>query len=164
MRPDPEPAGPGQESVWDYPRPAIAERSNLPVRIVFGGVTIAETDASVRVLETSHPPTHYIPETAFIDSALVRISGRSLCEWKGHAHYYDVVAGVRPAERAAWGYRAPTPAFAALTDHVAVYPAMVDACYLDGEAVVPQAGGFYGGWITSRVAGPFKGPAGTNFW
>lgn len=165
--PKPDLVGQGQESVWNYPRPAIAEPSDRHLRIEFGGITIAESRRPVRVLETSHPPTWYIPETDFADDVLRPAPGRSLCEWKGQAHYYDVVAGGALAERAAWGYRSPTPAFAALTDHVAVYPAQMDGCFLDGERITPQHGGFYGGWISSDLAGPFKGdPAypGTNFW
>ncbi len=167
MHPRPYPTRAGQESVWDYPRPAVCERVSRHIRILFGGREIADTNSAVRVLETSHPPTYYLPESAFETGILEPAPGRSLCEWKGQAHYYDIVAGDRRAERAAWGYRAPTRAFSALKDHVAVYPGMMDACYLDGELVMPQEGGFYGGWITSHVAGPFKGDPrypGTNFW
>ncbi|MGB3722271.1 MAG: DUF427 domain-containing protein [Pacificimonas sp.] len=134
---------------------------------MFDGEEIAVTQVAVRVLETSHPPTYYLPESAFRADVLRPASGRSLCEWKGQAHYYDVVTAGKRAERGAWGYSAPTRAFAALKDHVAIYPAMMEACYLDGERVEPQQGGFYGGWITSHVAGPFKGDPrypGTNFW
>ena len=160
-----DPVLPGQESVWDYPRPAIAQATDAHLRIVFAGRTLAETRRAVRTLETSHPPTYYIPQSD-IDMTLLRRSGgrTSLCEWKGAAQYYDIVAPERTALRAAWSYATPTPAFAAIRDHIAVYLALMDACFVDGEPVTPQAGAFYGGWITSKLAGPFKGPPGTQFW
>jgi uncharacterized protein (DUF427 family) len=134
------------------------------LEIVLGGVTVARTSHGLRVLETSHPPTYYLPRDAFRQGSLRPAGGGSFCEWKGAAEYYDVVAGDRVAERAAWHYPHPTPAFAALLDHVAVYPALMDRCLVDGEEVVPQPGGFYGGWITSSVVGPFKGDPGTRWW
>ena len=162
--PMPTPPGPGQESVWDYPRPAIAERADRTIRIEFAGRTLAETRAAVRTLETSHPPSYYIPPEDFDGSALAPIGQRTLCEWKGQARYYDVVVGGRRAPAAAWSYDAPTPTFAMLAGFVTVYPALMDACFVDGERVTPQPGGFYGGWITSHVVGPFKGPPGTRHW
>jgi uncharacterized protein (DUF427 family) len=134
------------------------------IEITFGGTTIGRTRRAFRVLETSHPPTFYLPVEAFAAGSLRPAAGRSVCEWKGAAAYFDVVAGSHVARGAAWGYPDPTPAFRQLRGHVAVYPAAMDACTVDGEVVVPQPGGFYGGWITSRVVGPFKGDAGTRFW
>lgn len=126
---------------------------------------IARSSRPVRVLETSHPPTYYLPVSAFVPGALVPIDGSSVCEFKGQAAYYDVVGGGGVlAPRAAWTYPTPTPAFASLVDHVAVMPAAMDRCTVDGEVVVPQEGGFYGGWITARVVGPFKGAPGTWGW
>ena len=156
--------GPGQESVWDYPRPPRVESVAKHVVVVFNGVTIADTVASKRVLETSHPPVYYIPQDDITMDYLSRASASSFCEWKGKAIYYDVSVDGKRAERAAWSYPDPTPAFRAITDHLAFYPALMDACYVDGERVKPQPGGFYGGWITSDIVGPFKGEPGTQGW
>lgn len=165
MRPVRDPRKAGQESVWDYPRPAIAQATSARLRVEFGGRVVAETAQGVRTLETSHPPSYYFPPDD-VDMDLLRlVPGRgSVCEWKGEARYHDVVVGDRIAARAAWAYPSPTARFAMIRDHVAFYPAAMDACFVDGERVTPQPGGFYGGWITSRVAGPFKGPPGTQFW
>ncbi len=129
-RPVPDRPGPGQESVWDYPRPPRLEPTRALVEVVLGGVRVATTRAAFRVLETSHPPTYYLPADAFAPGTLRSAEGSSFCEWKGRA----------------------------------VYPAAMDRCTVDGETVVPQPGGFYGGWVTSAVAGPFKGGPGTHGW
>ena len=163
-RPDRVEPGPGQESVWDYPRPPRLEPTSAVVEVTLGGVTVVRTDRALRALETSHPPTYYLPMDAFAPHRLLPASGQSFCEWKGLAVYFDVVAGSVVAERAAWGYPHPTPAFDALRDHVAIYPSAMDACTVDGEVVAPQPGNFYGGWVTSRVVGPFKGEPGTMGW
>jgi len=164
-RPAPDPVGPGQESVWDYPRPASVRHCDRAIRVVLGGETICETSSSWQVLETSHPPTYYLPITAFIAGSLRPADGSSYCEWKGgQAAYFDLVARTRIAHRAAWYYPSPAPAFAMLTDHLALYAGMTDACYVDDERVVPQPGSFYGGWITSEIIGPFKGYPGTSGW
>ncbi len=163
-RPVPERPGPGQESVWDYPRPPRLEASAALVEVVLGGVTVASTRAALRVLETSHPPTYYLPTDAFAPGTLRPAEGSSFCEWKGRARYLDVLGGAVVAPRAAWTYPEPTRAFEALAGHVAVYPAAMDRCTVDGETVVPQPGGFYGGWVTSAVVGPFKGGPGTQGW
>ncbi|MFN8196051.1 MAG: DUF427 domain-containing protein [Nocardioidaceae bacterium] len=161
----PEPAGPGQESVWDYPRPPRVEPSDEVVEVWLGDMCVARTQTSLRVLETSHPPTYYLPRSAWVPGALRLVPDRhSVCEWKGSADYFDVVGGGRTAPAAAWSYPSPRPGFAALVDTVAVMPGAVDRCLVDGEEVVPQEGGFYGGWITSRVVGPFKGIPGSWGW
>lgn len=129
-----------------------------------GGVRIARTTASWRVLETSHPPTYYLPRDSFVDGALHPVEGSSWCEWKGQASYLDLAGGGVVAPRAGWSYPRPTPGFAVITDAVAVMPGQVDRCVVDGEVVRAQAGGFYGGWITDRVVGPFKGGPGTHGW
>jgi uncharacterized protein (DUF427 family) len=152
------------ENVWDYPRPPALERVSRRLRIVFGGRAIAETDAGFRVLETSHPPVYYLPREAFFACELEPATGRSLCEWKGVAEYWSIRAGEKLAPRAAWSYPAPTPRFAAIRDHLAVYAGMMDQCFVGDEAVTPQPGGFYGGWITSDLQGPFKGAPGTMGW
>ena len=164
MRPGPQEPGPGQESVWDYPRPPRVEPTSELVEVVLGGVLVARTNDALRVLETSHPPTYYLPWRDFVDGSLLPAAGTSFCEWKGSAAYLDVVGGGVVAERAAWHYPSPTRSFAVLARHVAVYPGRVDHCLVDGEVVQPQPGGFYGGWITSKVAGPFKGVPGSTSW
>jgi len=160
----PETPGPGQESVWDYPRPPRLERSEEHVEVRLGGRVVASSGATYRVLETSHPPTYSLPADAFLDGVLHPVAGTTSCEWKGQAAYFDLVTPERTATRAGWTYPTPTPAFAALVDHVAVMPGLVDACIVDGEEVRPQEGGFYGGWITDRVVGPFKGRPGSWGW
>jgi uncharacterized protein (DUF427 family) len=156
--------GPGQESVWDYPRPPRIEPSRRPVRILFGGEVVAESSAALRVLETSSPPTIYIP-TADVRMDLLRPSdNRSHCEWKGGASYYDLVVGDHVSHNAAWYYPDPKPEFGALRDHVAFYAGRVDEAHLGAELVTPQGGDFYGGWITSDIVGPFKGEPGTSGW
>jgi uncharacterized protein (DUF427 family) len=162
--PIPEPIAPGQESVWDYPRPPVVRASDEQIVVVLGGVEICETTTSLRVLETSHPPTYYLPRTAFADGALVPARGHTFCEWKGEACYLDVVGGDRVAARAGWYYPRPNPGYAALLGHVAIYAGAMDRCLVDGELVVPQPGGFYGGWITSAVTGPFKGIPDSQGW
>jgi uncharacterized protein (DUF427 family) len=156
--------GPGQESVWDYPRPPRLEACDAALEIRLGGQVVARTAQSLRILETSHPPTYYLPVPAFAPGVLRPAAGSSYCEWKGTASYFDVVSAARTAAGAAWTYRRPSPGFEALLDHVAVMPGPMDSCTVDGEPVTPQEGGFYGGWITSRVVGPFKGGAGTRGW
>jgi uncharacterized protein (DUF427 family) len=155
---------PGQESVWDYPRPPRIEPSQERIRILLGGELILETTDSLRVLETSHPPAYYLLRSDFHPDALEAAPGSSFCEFKGSARYLDVRGGGRLAEGAAWFYPEPAAAYAALLDRIAVYPGRMDYCEVEGERVRPQAGGFYGGWITSRVVGPFKGEPGTLGW
>lgn len=163
-RPTRQPPGAGQESVWDYPRPPRLERVRRHLRVVFAGRPVADTADAWRVLETSHPPSYYIAP-GDVDLSLLRpAAGASFCEWKGMASYFDVVVGDAVAERAAWAYPEPAPGFAAIRDHLAFYPAGMDECSVDGERVRPQPGGFYGGWITADIAGPFKGEPGTGGW
>ena len=160
---------PATESVWDYPRPPRWERVPEVVRVTFGGEVLCETARAIRVLETSHPPTFYLPP-GDVDAAMLRpAAGRSLCEWKGVAEYLDVVAAAgtpheRVAAKAAWVYRDPVPAFAELKDHVSVYPSRMDECRVGDAVVRAQDGDFYGGWITPHVTGPFKGGPGTARW
>jgi uncharacterized protein (DUF427 family) len=158
------PPGPDQESVWDYPRPPRLERSTSTIQVVLGGVTIAETERALRVLETASPPTYYLDPADFVPGVVQPTTGESWCEWKGRASYVDLVAGGIVAHRAAWRYLQPTPAYEPLAGWLAVYPSRVDRCVVDGEEVRPQDGDFYGGWITSRVVGPFKGEPGTLGW
>lgn len=152
------------ENVGDYPRPPALERCGLRLTIQFGGETIANTDDSWRVLETFHPPTYYLPRSAFAPGVLVPIRRRSMCEWKGQATYFDVISGNAWAEAAAWTYPTPTARFAALQDHVAVYAEPMEECRVGGEVVIPQPGNFYGGWVTPNIIGPIKGAPGTTHW
>jgi uncharacterized protein (DUF427 family) len=153
------------ESVWDYPRPPRVEPSDERVVVTHGGVVLADTTASLRVLETSHPPTYYLPRSAFADGVLrPGRAGASWCEWKGSADYFDLVVGDEVLTAVAWTYPTPSAGFEGLVDHLALYPGRVDQCTVDGEVVEPQPGSFYGGWITSRVTGPFKGSPGTSGW
>jgi uncharacterized protein (DUF427 family) len=152
------------ERVADYPRPPLLEREPRELRIVLGGEVVAATTDGWRVKETFHPPTYYLPRDAFAPGALVQVAGGSLCEWKGRAVYWSVRGGGRAAVRAGWSYPDPTAAFAAIADHVAVYAGPMDGCFVGGERVIPQPGGFYGGWITADLIGPFKGEPGTEGW
>ena len=160
------PATAAPESVWDYPRPPRVERSPKLVRVVLGGGVIAESDRTHRVLETSHPPVYYVPREDIAPAALEPAGGRTtFCEFKGAASYLDAIGadGTR-VPRAGWFYPDPSPGFEAIRDAVAFYPALMDECTVDGEVVAAQPGDFYGGWITSEVAGPFKGGPGTAGW
>lgn len=161
---EPVKPAPGQESVWDYPRPPRLEPVARRLRVVFNGVTVADTVRGYRVLETSHPPVYYIPPEDIVKGTLESASGSSFCEWKGRAAYCDVVVWEKRAKQAGWLYPSPSPAFAKIAGYVAFYASRVDACYVDEERVVPQPRDFYGGWITRDVVGPFKGEAGTAGW
>lgn len=153
------------ESVWDYPRPPALVPCERRVRIELGGELIVDSAAALRILETSHPPTIYVPPADIAAGVLRPSRTRSTwCEFKGVATYYDVVAGDRVAEAAAWTYLEPTPRYAALASHVSFYPSRMDRCLLDEERVLSQEGDFYGGWITSELRGPFKGGPGTLGW
>lgn len=154
----------GQESVWDYPRPPRVERSQKRVRVIFNGVTIADTTEAVRVLETSHPPVYYIPQKDLRMEFVQSAAGRTFCEFKGAASYWTLDVNGKRAEKAAWSYPNPSPGFESIKDYLAFYPGRVDACYIDDERVIPQEGDFYGGWITADIVGPFKGAPGTRGW
>lgn len=157
--------GPGQESVWDYPRPPRLEATGALLEVELGGVVVARSEGGWRVLETSHPPTYYLPADAFLPGVLRPVTGSTVCEWKGRATYFDLVApDGTVAPRAAWTYPEPTPGFAEIAGAIAVMPSAVDRCRVDGEVVTPQPGGFYGGWVTGAVVGPFKGEPGTMGW
>jgi uncharacterized protein (DUF427 family) len=132
--------------------------------VVLGGVTVADTNGALRVLETSHPPVYYLPPGDILPGTLVPTARRSFCEFKGWASYLTVTAGDRVEPDSAWLYADPSPGYEAMAGYVAFYAARMDACSVDGERVEPQPGGFYGGWVTSTVAGPFKGVPGSTFW
>lgn len=154
----------GQKSVWDYPRPPRLDPSTRLVRVEFAGALIAETRRAVRVLETAGAPVWYLPAADVRTELLVATDRRTLCEWKGQAHYFDLRVRDRVTRTAAWSYPEPSPGYEAIRGYLAFYAARVDAATVDGEPVRPQPGGFYGGWVTSDVVGPFKGEPGTEGW
>lgn len=154
----------GQESVWDYPRPPRLEPVKEHLRIVFNGEVIVDTNKAFRVLETSHPPTYYLPIADFKKGVLQAVERKSFCEYKGLAVYFDMVLDEKIATEAAWGYPEAKDDFTPIKDCVSVYAHMMEACYVNDEKVRPQDGDFYGGWITSKIVGPFKGAIGTWGW
>lgn len=153
-----------RESVWDYPRPPVVRSSSRLVEVVLGGEVVCRTTTAVQVLETSHPPTWYLPREDFRPEALTPAAGSSFCEWKGTASYLDVHGGAHTAARAAWFYPHPSTGFEVLAGRVAVYARLMDECRVDGMPVIPQPGAFYGGWITPELVGPFKGEPGSLGW
>lgn len=165
-RPTPDPVGPGQESVWDYPRPPRVEPTDEHVVVELGGGVIVDTRDALRVLETSHPPVYYVPIADVVDGTLRPNPRRTHCEFKGEAAYFDVVgADGRVEVAAAWTYPDPVAGCEELAGMVALYPGRMDRCLVDGEEVRAVQGDFYGGWVTDRVVGPFKGAAeGSGWW
>ncbi len=164
MRPVPLPIGPGQESAWDYPRPPRLERVEKPVEAFFAGERIVSTIGAYRVLETSHPPVYYLPPEDVRMDLFQPTSGGSFCEWKGAAEYLDLIVAEHVAERIAWRYPRPTETFAPIAGYLAFYAGPLDRATVGGESVTPQPGGFYGGWITPEIVGPFKGGPGSMGW
>lgn len=157
--------GPGQESVWDYPRPAVCEPTEAHLVVKVGGEVLAETRRGYRALETSHPPTYYFPPEDVRTELLVARPGTTVCEWKGAAHYFDVRGPDGRVRRgAAWIYPEPFPGFEPIAGYFAFYAKDMDECRVNGELARPQPGGFYAGWVTSTLAGPFKGDPGSAGW
>ena len=156
--------GPGQESVWDYPRPPVIESTDQHIQVFFNDTCIVDTKRAFRVLETSSPPVYYLPPQDVQMTYLHPNSAVTFCEWKGRASYFDVRVADKSAVRAAWCYRDPNPDYTLIKNFIAFYASKMDACLLDGERVRPQAGDFYGGWITNNIVGPFKGQEGTLHW
>jgi len=156
--------GPGQESVWDYPRPPRVEPCRRHVRVEVGGRIVAESDRALRVLETAGAPAIYVPAGDVLTDVLEPARGTTECEWKGTASYFHVSSGGRLARRAAWTYERPNRGYESIAGHFSFYPARVDVCLLGGERVRPQEGGFYGGWVTDDIVGPIKGAPGTQHW
>ncbi|CAN5754136.1 DUF427 domain-containing protein [soil metagenome] len=158
----------GQESVWDYPRPPRVEPITLRVRVVVGDVTLADSINAVRVLETSHPPVYYLPQTDIMIAHLTPTERTTFCEFKGAARYWTLRGGDKVGDKeianVAWSYPNPARRFETIRDHLAFYPSKVDACYVGDERVQAQADDFYGGWITENIVGPFKGGPGTGGW
>jgi uncharacterized protein (DUF427 family) len=157
--------GPGQESVWDYPRPPRVEAAQETLRVVIGGEVLAETQRGLRVLETAGPPVYYFPRADVRMDRLRPGQHASVCEWKGEASYWTFAGadGTR-IPNVAWSYQAPLPGYEAITGHLAFYAGLVDEAWVGDERATPQPGRFYGGWVTSRIVGPFKGEPGTAGW
>jgi uncharacterized protein (DUF427 family) len=156
--------GPGQESVWDYPRPPRLERVAARVRIEFEGITLADTTRALRVCETASPPGYYVPQADIAMAHLEPSARTSFCEWKGVASYWSVRVGARVARDAAWSYPRPDAGFEAMRDSIAFYPRRMDACWVGEQRVTPQPGFYYGGWVTPDLVGPFKGSPGSERW
>lgn len=159
-----ERAGPGQESVWDYPRPPRVEQMNKAIQVEFGGQIIANSTNTLRVIETSGPPVYYIPPEDVRIDLLAPSKKTTLCEWKGVSRYWHVVVGELQARNAAWAYPDPWNGYEKIRSYLAFNAGLMDACFVDGEKVIPQPGHYYGGWITSDIVGPFKGGPGTERW
>ena len=153
--------GPGQESVWDYPRPPALLPATDHVRVLAGDELIADTRTVLRMLETASPPTYYLPADAIHWERLLPVGHSSFCEWKGRASYFALATA--PNTPVAWLYENPAAQYAAIDRQVSFYPSLLE-CFVDGERVRPQSGGFYGGWITDRIVGPWKGGPGTGHW
>ena len=156
--------GPGQESVWDYPRPPRVEPVPERIRVVVDGIDIADSTDAFRVLETAGAPVYYVPPEDVRMDLLRANTRRTFCEWKGEAMYHTLVVPTREIPDIAWSYPAPNPGYEAIRDHLAFYAWKVDEAWVGDERATPQPGQFYGGWVTSRVVGPFKGGAGTTGW
>jgi uncharacterized protein (DUF427 family) len=155
--------GPGQQSVWDYPRPPALVPEPREVLVRWGEVEIARTTRAIRVLETAHAPSFYLPWADVARQFFQNVPGGSFCEWKGPARYWSLVDGARRLDKVAWSYPQPLEGAEALADCVALYPTPLD-CRVGGLPVRPQPGGFYGGWITAELTGPFKGERGSEGW
>lgn len=164
VRPDfADTPGPGQESVWDYPRPPRIDPVENKVVIKCGPGIIADTTNSIRILETAGPPVYYIPKKDIDMSLLCEGEGSSLCEWKGPARYWTVQIGDKVLKNVGWGYPEPFPGYEQIKEFISFYPSRLE-CFINGERVLPQPGGFYGGWVTKAIVGPFKGEPGTEWW
>jgi len=164
MRPTPISPQPGQESVWDYPRPAILQDTDKHLKVICNGIVLAETNRGKRVLETSHPPTYYFPPEDVRVEYFIETSKILLCEWKGRYQYYNILIGEKLIPYGTWRYFEPTPNFVSIQTYYSFPAVLMDACYVNDELVTPQAGDFYGGWITADIVGPFKGGPGTWGW
>jgi uncharacterized protein (DUF427 family) len=151
------------ENVQSYPRPPVLEPVPQQITIRLGGTLVAQTTGALRVLETHHAPSYYLPAED-IHATLRAVQGNSFCEWKGVARYFDVIAGGKTAARAAWCYDRPTAGFAALASFVAFYPGLMDEAWVGNLRVIPQPGSFYGGWVTPNLDGQIKGAPGTRHW
>lgn len=161
-------AGPGQESVWDYPRPPEVRQAEGPLKVIFAGEAVAETERGLKVVETAGAPVYHFPPEDVREDLLTRSPGTTFCEWKGAAAYFDLSLGGKTAQRAVYCYPDPLDdlgqGFAQIAGWYVFYAAEMDAVFVDGEQATPQPGGFYAGWMTSRITGPVKGSPGSEGW
>lgn len=153
--------GPGQESVWDYPRPPVLDPTDLLVEVFDDEQPVARTKRALRILETASPPTVYLPPDDVDQALLVPVPQSSFCEWKGTASYWALAND--PGQAIGWSYAHPSRRFRDIGGWFSFYPARV-RCLMAGETVRPQGGGFYGGWVTDAIVGPWKGEVGTGGW
>jgi len=153
-----------KEKVWDYPRPPALEHTSKHVRIVADGGLVAETNRPILIKETSHPPVYFLPPDDVYEQWLRKTPKTSFCEWKGQASYYDLVIGSRVLEAVAFVYENPVERYRDIAGWYSFYAAPMDSVTVDGELVTPQEGGFYSGWITPDLEGPFKGAPGSWGW
>ena len=156
--------GPGQESVWDYPRPPRVERVGQRVRVELAGIVLADSVEACRALETANPPAYYIPPPHVRREWLEPSRHSTLCEWKGAAQYWSIRVGDRFVENGAWSYPDPFDGYEGMGNFLAFFAGKMNACYVGEQCVIPQPGGYYGGWVTSHIVGPFKGGPGTELW
>jgi uncharacterized protein (DUF427 family) len=161
---DPVVPGPGQESVWDYPRPPRIETVPDRIRVVVEGVAIADTTRALRVLETAGAPVYYVPPGDVRMDLLRASAATSHCEWKGTAAYWSLESPTRRIPDIAWSYEHPSPGFEPIAGLLAFYASRVDEAWVGDEVATAQPGGFYGGWITARITGPVKGEPGSWGW
>ena len=152
-----------RENVQAYPRPPALEPVAQRILIRLGGGVVADSARALRVVETHHAPTYYLPRED-VAATLRPAPGETICEWKGAARYFDVISGAATAPRAAWSYERPAPAFAALAGFVAFYASLMDEAWVGEARALPQPGGFYGGWVTPNLEGRIKGAPGTRHW
>jgi uncharacterized protein (DUF427 family) len=155
--------GDDQESIWDYPRPPICVEDSREVIVSFGDMVVAKSNSAYRILETASPPTFYIPPADVNLDLLAQSSGSSFCEWKGAATYWSLPDAGNAGTNVGWSYQSPTSNFEVIKDYLSFYPAKLQ-CTVAGEIVRPQPGGFYGGWVTNEIIGPYKGEPGTAGW
>lgn len=154
---------PGQESVWDYPRPPALMPDHRRVIVCMQGKVLADSSSSFRIVETASPPTFYLPPGDVDVSRLIPMDLSSVCEWKGNAQYWAMKGAKKKREPVAWVYPQPYPEFESIAGYFSFYSGLLE-CYVDQECVQPQPGGLYGGWVTKEIIGPFKGPPGTEEW
>jgi uncharacterized protein (DUF427 family) len=156
--------GPGQESVWDYPRPPRVESVAERIRVIAGGIVVADSASAMRVMETASPPAYYLPASDLRTDRLEISRTITVCEFKGVATYWNLRLDDRVVRDAGWSYQQPNRGYEAIAGHLAFYAGRVGEAWVGDERVTPQPGDFYGGWVTSRIVGPFKGDPGTFGW
>lgn len=156
--------GPGQESVWDYPRPPRVEPVEGLLVVRFEDIVVAQTRDALRIVETAGAPTYYFPPGDVDRRWFKRSATRSVCEWKGEALYAHLRVAARDSRDAVWWYADPWPGFEDVAGWPSFHPARVDTCEVAGVRAIPQPGKLYGGWVTPNLIGPIKGAPGSGGW